>query len=210
MDDVYCTSFPTFIFPSVFLTMVTLSGNIVPTTVVIKLSPYEFLGIPTVDIGAPLLSVPIVTSVVIELPLPMISIIDCMLLKILLVNDDDTAAVAATWVRFVTLIGLYRFQLKLSELLPIAPKIESVPCLITSSIIPYDWDTNLTSVSVPDTDDLIESNTVTLILPSVFNIIWGVSKILDWIISLEIPFIYLTASNVSVNWVVLAIDGNKK
>ena len=68
----------------------------------------------------------------------------------------------------VTFIGVSNVQLKSDELLPIAPNIESVPCLIISSIVPYDSDTFLTSVSVAEIkDDVTGWNVVTRMLPSI-------------------------------------------
>jgi hypothetical protein len=69
IEDVYCVSVLILIPELVFNSITTLLGKIVPTTVVTKLSPYELLGMPTVEIGAPCELVPIVSSVVIELPL---------------------------------------------------------------------------------------------------------------------------------------------
>ena len=74
MDDDICTPLPNLIPASVFFTKVISDGIVVPIVVVTKLSPYELLGIPTVDIGLPLESVPMVCSVSIELPLSIIFI----------------------------------------------------------------------------------------------------------------------------------------
>jgi hypothetical protein len=74
IDDDICVSLPNLIPPSVFFTKVISDGIVVPIVVFTKLSPYEFFGIPTVAIGLPLESVPMVCSVSIELPLSIIFI----------------------------------------------------------------------------------------------------------------------------------------
>ena len=79
-----------------------------------------------------------------------------------------------------------------------------------SSIIQNDWETICTSLSVADIEPVVGSNEVALILPSTLRITCGVSNIIDCAIALVNYLVYLIASNVSSNWVVLAIDGNLK